>query len=511
MNFTDQQNAVVNYNGEILVVEAGAGSGKTSVLKGFARANPKARMLYICFNKPIQLEAEASFPKNVVCRTGHAIAFARKGKPLMKKLTANLRMTDVKSFLKIKKWELVTDSIRVFNNFLVSDHTQITIKNAIGLPTSTSKQKEWAQHAVSNAKKIWAASIDPRNPFPCVHDVYMKLYCLDNPELHKWFSYILLDEAQDSNPVLSGFVARQKCRKIIVGDNHQQLYRFRGADNAMKKFVDYYNADVATINQSFRFGPKIADVASRVLKHKSEVTGCKPFKVTGNETISDTIHLDLPANLTKNQFTILHRTVSGTIGTALDNQQKKIHWIGGIENYKMQELLDVYYFSVGEKEKIRRKKLMVEFSSFFEYEDVADASGDLEMKRIIKMIEKHGSKLPRAVQLLRSNECKEETKAHIIIGTAHRSKGLEWDVVRMANDYPDILDPTIEYDEGQLSDELNLLYVACTRAIVHLEPCSVIHGILEKIPSTNKFKKALTGLIRPESSGKPKQRVKLED
>ena len=521
IKYTEQQETVVNYSGETLVVKSGAGSGKTSVLKGFARANPDKRMLYICCNKPIQLEAEASFPKNVHCRTGHAIAYARRGKALKHKLTGNLRMTDVKQYLQINKWELVSDTIRVFNNFLVSADTEITHKNAIGLKTTTTKQKQWASMAVQNAKKMWQASIDPNNRFPCVHDVYMKLYCLGQPELHTWFSVILLDEAQDSNPVLSDFVARQQCRKIIVGDDHQQLYRFRGADNAMQKFIDHYHADVAKITQSFRFGPKIAEVASRILRYKSEQVGSEDFPITGNGSINDTIHHNLPAKLAKEQHTKLHRTVTGTLKTAFDNQDRKVFWIGGLDNYNVQEVLDVYHLSINARDKVKRKKLLTEFDSYYLYESVAKDSGDIEMRRIVQLIEQQGGKLPRGIELLRRNECKVEEKADIIIGTAHRSKGLEWDTVRLAGDFPDLMDPELDLTSEELADELNLLYVACTRAIENLEPGPTVQAILNKLKISDKEKKNAPDdetktktqtkkqIMRPEPSNRPPQRVLL--
>jgi hypothetical protein len=518
MNYTDQQSGIVHYNGEILVVKAGAGSGKTSVLKGYARENPHLRMLYICFNKPIQLEAQASFPKNVECRTGHAIAFARKGKPLNHKLTGNLRMTDVKKFLNTQRWELVTNAISVFNHFLVSADTKITKKNAVGIPMKTARQVEMANAAIDGAKKMWACSIDPKDTFPCVHDVYMKLYCLDQPELHKWFSVILLDEAQDSNPVLSDFVARQQTKKIIVGDDHQQLYRWRGADNALSKFVDFYDADIASITQSFRFGPEIADVASTILAYKREITGCDEFIITGNKTIDDTVHLDLPYRLSNAPYTKLHRTVAGTIQSALDMKTKRIHWVGGLENYNLQEIMDVYYFKNNENDKIKRKKLLVDFNNYIEYEEISEQSGDLEMKRIVRLLEKHGSTLKRDIDLLRRNEEKQELRADLVIATAHRAKGLEWDTVRLASDFTDLLDDDLDMSEETVGDELNLLYVACTRAIRDLEPNSVVFGIIahmkkiihkgENPPAYKKYAPLMRLKGNPSAE---KQRVELGD
>src|SRR4051812_25131721 len=64
-----------------LALEAGAGSGKTSSLEAIARQYPKARILYIAFGKPQQIEAEQRMPRNVTPRTTHALARRAVGAP----------------------------------------------------------------------------------------------------------------------------------------------------------------------------------------------------------------------------------------------------------------------------------------------------------------------------------------------------------------------------------------------------------------------------------------------
>ena len=50
-----------------------------------------------------------------------------------------------------------------------------------------------------------------------------------------------------------------------------------------------------------------------------------------------------------------------------------------------------------------------------------------------------------------------EKDAQVTVSTAHRSKGLEWPVVMLSEDFTDITDPLLS------QDETNLLYVAVTR------------------------------------------------
>ncbi len=65
--------------GANLVIQAGAGTGKTSTLKMVARAR-RDRSLYIAYNRSIAQEAGRSFPTHVTCRTAHSLAFAAVGK-----------------------------------------------------------------------------------------------------------------------------------------------------------------------------------------------------------------------------------------------------------------------------------------------------------------------------------------------------------------------------------------------------------------------------------------------
>ena len=68
---------------------------------------------------------------------------------------------------------------------------------------------------VDDALKVWAQMRDPETQLRMSHDGYLKLWALQSPRLA--YDIILLDEAQDTNPVTLGVVLAQK-RSTLVGE-----------------------------------------------------------------------------------------------------------------------------------------------------------------------------------------------------------------------------------------------------------------------------------------------------
>lgn len=59
---TAEQNAIIEWKGSHLVVNAFAGIGKTSTLVNYAEANPESKMLYLAYNRAVRDETERTFP-----------------------------------------------------------------------------------------------------------------------------------------------------------------------------------------------------------------------------------------------------------------------------------------------------------------------------------------------------------------------------------------------------------------------------------------------------------------
>ena len=96
--------------------------------------------------------------------------------------------------------------------------------------------------------------------------------------------------------------------------------------------------------------------------------------------------------------------------------------------------------------------------------------------------------LPVKLKLLREHTVTSEKDADITVSTAHRSKGLEWPVVILDEDFADITDPLMPEDERR--DETNLLYVAATRARKTLVLNSLMRQLAEEAGRDEQNQKA---------------------
>lgn len=474
---TKEQAQVVRFNGFRLVVKARAGSGKTTTLVALAKMFPYEPMLYVAYNRAIRDEAARKFPKNglVKCQTSHQMAFPTYGKLLNHKFSPSrsVSMREMANALNTHSWSYVKDVQDVVNNFMcgaeeIVSATHFTRFDDIAIITT--KMLKYQADVIEAAQMIFGKMSDPQDEFPTVDDCYLKLYQLSKPDLSSVYSRILFDEAQDANRVTSDIILNQQCKLVLVGDEHQQIFRYRGADNALDHPL-LADARRLYLTNSFRFGSNVAIVANTLLEIKDEtipVVGLGPVDTVGSDMPPEGAH-----------YMHISRTNMGVIATALSAcaSGKSIFWIGGINGYQINDLIDLSYFSTGDTDLVKNKKLKAEYRDIEDYREVAKETKNSEMLRGLRLIDTYD---PPLLQELLANLKKQtvevEIDAHITVTTAHRSKGLESEYVVLGDDFPDIFNPQLKIEDR--NDEINLLYVACTRAMVHLTLNTTVQMVL---------------------------------
>jgi hypothetical protein len=139
----------------------------------------------------------------------------------------------------------------------------------------------------------------------------------------------------------------------------------------------------------------------------------------------------------------------------------------------------VYWLLKHQKHNIK-DTFIATFSNLDEYEGYADEAGDAEAMSRVRIVKRYGGKIPAildAINALRGAAASEETAVRLIANT-HVVKGMEYDKVRLADDFIEMNElPDIEGlapDQQRIVmaphlDGLAILYVAVTRARKVLE------------------------------------------
>jgi hypothetical protein len=459
IQLTDEQGAIVQSPlSGITKVIARAGTGKTSTLNALSRSNLHKRGLYIAFNKAIQVEAQSKFPPTVKCSTAHALAFSAFGRKYSKKLCAGLRLNDVISYLGMDyDYPLAKDIVDAVNGYCTSDLREFPLKKPIApdrVILGNATQLEMIGH---QSKKLWEMMCDPSSIVGMTHDGYLKLYQLSNPLLP--FDYIMLDEAQDTNPVTASIVLAQKCPIVLVGDPYQAIYGFRGAQDAMQPIVanqEFY------LTNSFRFGPKVAEIASLLLStfyDETHLVYGKGF----NSTVGTIDRGDQKSVLCRTNAEIFSRAVGCLIADL------SIGFVGGVNSYAFDKIHDAYLLYANDKSPIR-DSFIKGFIDFDEFSQYADDAGDLECKMLVKVVHQYQHDIPHLISEIKSNALPSYLDADRILSTAHKCKGLDLPRVEIAEDFwstMGIAGP-IPHEERRY-EEINLTYVAVTRAVQRLQ------------------------------------------
>ncbi|MFG3172343.1 UvrD-helicase domain-containing protein [Streptomyces sp. NPDC048200] len=465
-NPTDEQiNAADAFRaGHHLVLQAGAGTGKTSTLSLLA-ADTTRRGRYLAFNKDIARDASSRFPRTVLCRTAHATAYAGLGHRYTQRLnsprqpawktgqalgiTRAIRIGDHQ----ISHRTLSHTVLRTVTRYCYSADRNLThrhVPQLRGLRTPA-EQDQLAAEVMPFAAKAWADLRDPnQGVVRFEHDHYLKMWALTEPKIDA--DFVFLDEAQDTNPVLENiFVAqRDHAQLVMVGDSAQAIYGWRGARDVMTGF----EATPLTLTRSFRFGPRLAEQANRWLE-----LAHAPIRLTGTETIPTEV------GTIASPDAVLCRTNIGAMSEVLSllaAGQRVALTRGG-------DTLSRLAFAARDLREGRRTNHpeLVLFTSWGEVQDYAahdPAGGDLQP--FVDLVDTHG---PDAI-LAAVDALIDEKDADVTVSTAHTAKGREWTAVRIADDFPPPQD-TDQYDtqgrpipEPVNDTDARLAYVAVTRA-----------------------------------------------
>jgi F-box protein, helicase, 18 len=456
---TQEQQRIVESEARALVVEAGAGAAKTTTLGLYASARPRARILYLAFSKAIQLEAAGRMPANVSCRTTHSIAWRKAIELFGDEAGQRVGKTYTSSVARAFRCGplLASGALQAIQNWCGSLDEHI---GPAHVPCEIAERLADPGGVVELARSVWAR-MQRRDggELKLPHDGYLKLFQMDEPQL-RGCDLVAVDEAQDLNMCTYDIVRRQGGGVVLVGDSAQQIFAFRGSANALR----IHPADERLqLTRSFRFGNGVAQMANALLEH------FKPdydLRLDGGGPVSTRLAVD-----TRRAFAVLARTNAVVFEEAIAflSTNRRYHFVGGTEGYRMEKLLDAYYLWAGDGGLIRDPYLR-SFENFESLQQLAEDAADAELRHLVRVVEEYGARVPTLVDQIKSRHVALDKSAWpdfdgIFFSTAHKSKGLEFDQVWLADDFMRFFEEGRELSVEDVEQaDVNLLYVALTRA-----------------------------------------------
>lgn len=490
--FSGEQNAVIEgaarlKRGEAARVFAFAGAGKTTTLKGVASVL-KGTVSYLAFNREIAREAQVKFRgTNTHASTMHSLALGVlrdvMTEPPLSSVSAReivqsdaFRKASIPRTAGWSEFRLSLAVTRTMGQFAQSDdmeflpkHARRAIIDAVGDPAlmRPGPQRRKIENALERlsaplaqvARDVWVG-MERAGRF--THDMYLKR--LDwsakaREGAFARFDALMIDEAQDINPVQRSIITKTGLPLIAVGDPFQQIYSWRGAENALAQLPGnaYY------LTQSFRFGEPIAAQARQILA--SRPGGGPKQRLIGAGSGNAGGHTGIP-------WAVICRTNLGVIDAALDflseGYPMRVDNIEGL----LKDLRSAEALFAGDLDKIESPEFRV-FNSWGEMKEEAE-EGNQTLKKIVQMVERKRVKAVAALAKMQKTGGGEHPQ--VFLCTAHRSKGLEFPRVTLGEDWKSLSQMQARHAKAAAGpqktlalEEWNTLYVAATRAMVTLE------------------------------------------
>ena len=404
MQLTSEQKAVLETDSDI-VINAVAGSGKTTTLIEYAKTRPPySKILYLAFNKTVKSEAVERFKAagltNIRVETAHSLAYDHIVKQTSYELVPMYQSHDLCQLLRVATGDRQTDFIvanhvnKFISLFCNGNATRVQDVNyAETLVESKSKSfVERQYHQIEKLTRTALARMD-KAEIPMTHDFYLKKFQLISPKLS--YDYILFDEGQDASPAMLDVFLKQKAVKLIVGDMHQQIYGWRYAINSLQQV----NFKVHHLSHSFRFDEEIALVANKILGWKRHLSHAPAQKVVGAGKPRGVI--TSRATLGRTNIRLLLNAIAQRQHGSID----KLFFEGNISSYTFADegasLYDVLHLFNGSREKIKHS-LIAEMKSMNDLEEYIQKTEDNSLAVVVEVVKEFGNKLPGLIAELKT-------------------------------------------------------------------------------------------------------------
>jgi ATP-dependent DNA helicase UvrD/PcrA len=468
--WSDEQTAIFDWFARgtgSLVVQARAGTGKTTTIKQAFTHAPESTMLYAVFNKKNQREAEAKITDaRVDVRTLHSLGFL-----YIKSVWPHVQPGDEVESQRIAEVEpgipdepagcverLVGFAKNTLLNATIADLEKLAEDRNIFSAMEDDKEDAWPVHRLASV--AFAAMELAKEPHSSGHISFNDMVWL--PVVNNWvkprYDLVTVDEAQDMNlPQLEMAVRACKPggRICVVGDDRQAIYGFRGAaQDGMEMMKRKLRAATLGLTTTYRCPKSVVAIAAEIVTDYKAAPSAPEGIVEEIEfgnlvtrlAVGDAVLSRLNAPLMSTCLQLLRNGVSARIeGRDIGKQL-----VGMVRKLRAKSVPDFLrkLYAWGDKQKSRISAgPKAEARMSLVTDQVETLAAVAEGCENIAAIE------ARLLSLFQDSDS--GAKPAVVLSTVHKAKGLEWNRVF-------ILSSTFKKSRG--AEEANIFYVAVTRA-----------------------------------------------
>jgi DNA polymerase III epsilon subunit-like protein len=432
-----------------LAFKAVAGSGKTTILMNLVHLfqkekteNPSAvgtkKIAYVAFNKQLVDEFRAKCVKNGVQQVVTPFTFDALVYRVARDRHEQANGVCVPfEFHGAMNPSLLTDKYKWFrgkSHRLKKRYVDLFAKFCQS-PSQTDPTDKWV-------RQFWN---DTRNGTLVTFDGLRKLAYTEHwlrGYMDAAFSRVLVDEAQDLDPIMLNILSNDvDAPKVFVGDPHQQIYEWRGTVNAFERLPP--RTIQLNLYKTFRMG----EPATSEVSHMTGVQMISGIPDTSTAVTTGVTHARLHGSSCTTPpppYTYVHRTWK----SLLQEAQAIAHLLNRYPHAADPRIWIVDYQSQMRQVRALHEKIQ----RFGACAGACQPDGDDLPAFLTKL---SVQELQSMCSMIESKLTSDPSKAVCRMYTAHRFKGLEDDIVRVANDLHRVKDQ-------------NLVYVSFTRAQKHL-------------------------------------------
>lgn len=449
------------------VVEAVAGSGKTTTIEKALSLLPKGDSVLFCaFNKHIQTELARRVKRqgltNVQASTVHSIGFAT----LKENLPVNPQIDEG------KLWGIVKEVLPEQEDYPLrqplANLARYAKRTLVDYQNPVAVEEMATYYGIElNGDGALLIALLPRVMELCK----TRLSVIDYDDMiwlpvvlnlrFRTFAWVFVDEAQDLSPVQLEIVMRSKAGTgvmIAVGDRHQSIYGFTGADcESIPNIIKRLDAELLPLSITYRCPKSVVEMAQTLVPQieaaewaeDGEVNHMPRFKLEGEVEDQDLVLCRINAPLVKTCYSLIRQGRKAVI-RGRDIGKGLLNFIDRLHPLDIHDLLSkIREYRHEQTKKLEAAGKDAQIESLHDRCDTLTALCDgvydlTELRANIKRI------------------FNDKSKKGVILSSIHRAKGDEANRVFLLK--PELLPHPLATKPWQQEQEKNLEYVAYTRA-----------------------------------------------